>query len=328
MSAVLAMCAVLLAFPAHAQHQNSGPRVVRLHRLAVAARQGSADEVVLPITEIRARRRLNAAVRRGDAARRPALCLHAPVEIRRLRSRAAPRWVGAVTDCSGKPTLRGMAALALLAQPVRTAPMNLSAAITELRRAAPEAGFDLADDAPTRLPTRAGRTVQTPRPTVIRDEHTHDPIVEVTRGARTVHPRMLQLLQRLADQFPGRTIEIVSGYRPGQSTSRHAHARALDLRVIGVRNEALRDFARTLPNVGVGFYPNSVFIHLDVRDPDEGPAYWTDFSGPGETPRYGHWPPTDQDIRNEVDWMATRSGDRLLEESNGQGANPDAEREQ
>ena len=31
-------------------------------------------------------------------------------------------------------------------------------------------------------------------------------------------------------------------------------------------NEALRDFCRTLKNVGCGYYPNSVFVHMDVRD--------------------------------------------------------------
>ena len=59
----------------------------------------------------------------------------------------------------------------------------------------------------------------------------------------------------------------------------------------------------TLPNAGVGYYPNSVFVHLDTRDANEGAAFWTDFSGPGETPRYGHWPPTDQEVRSEVEWM-------------------------
>jgi hypothetical protein len=137
-------------------------------------------------------------------------------------------------------------------------------------------------------------------------------MIEVARGARALHPRMLQLLQAIVEHFPGRPIEVVSGYRPGEGASRHSHARALDLRLVGVRHEALRDFARTLPGAGVGFYPNSVFIHLDVRDTDEGSAFWTDYSGPGETPRYGHWPPTDQDVRHEVGWMVDNSTQQLV----------------
>jgi len=36
--------------------------------------------------------------------------------------------------------------------------------------------------------------------------------------------------------------------------------------------------------VGVGYYPNSVFIHLDSRDRD---GYWIDYSRPGEKAIYG-----------------------------------------
>jgi len=35
--------------------------------------------------------------------------------------------------------------------------------------------------------------------------------------------------------------------------------------------------------VGVGYYPNSTFVHLDVRSL---PTYWVDYSKPGEPPRY------------------------------------------
>lgn len=282
-------------------------------RVAAAARQGTADEVVLPVTEVRARRHASAA-RREPAARSARVCLKAPVEIRRLRSRDAPRWVGSLTDCNGRPTLRAMAALALLAQPNRIFSMNLPAAMGELRRMAPAAGLALVDDAPAPRPATR-RAVRTVTPEVIRDPRTRDPIVEVARGARALHPRLLQLLQAVVEHFPGHTVEIVSGYRPGEGTSRHSHARALDLRLLGVRHEELRDFARTLPGAGVGFYPNSVFIHLDVRDTDEGRAFWTDYSGPGETPRYGHWPPTDQDVQNEVGYMVNSNGERLSDEA-------------
>lgn len=295
--------------------ESPAPRPSRIGRLAAASRQGASDEVVLPVTEVRARRAA-AAERREARPRAVRLCLKDPVEIRRLRSRDAPRWVGSLTDCNGRPTLRAMAALALLAQPMRAFAMNLPAAMNELRRVAPAAGLHLVDDvAPPRARTRRG--AQPPaqaRVEVPRDPRTHDPIVEVSRGARALHPRLLQLVQAVVEHFPGRPIEIVSGYRPGEGASRHSHARALDLRVVGVRHEELRDFARTLPDAGVGFYPNSVFIHLDVRDSDEGRAFWTDYSGPGETPRYGHWPPTDQDVQSEVGWMVHSNGGRLTNE--------------
>jgi hypothetical protein len=52
-----------------------------------------------------------------------------------------------------------------------------------------------------------------------------------------------------------------------------------------VPNEALRDFMRGFDDVGVGYYPNSSFVHLDVREVN---TYWIDYSGPGEAPQYRH----------------------------------------
>jgi hypothetical protein len=49
-----------------------------------------------------------------------------------------------------------------------------------------------------------------------------------------------------------------------------------------VPNEVVRDYVRTFNRVGVGYYPNSSFVHLDVR---EYAAYWVDYSRPGEAPR-------------------------------------------
>lgn len=99
---------------------------------------------------------------------------------------------------------------------------------------------------------------------------------------------LLKHVQTVAERFPGRRVEVVSAYRAPvgeqRASSRHCKAKAMDFRVSGVPNTRLRDFARTLGNVGVGFYPNSTFIHLDVR---ERPAFWVDWSGPGEPARYG-----------------------------------------
>lgn len=150
---------------------------------------------------------------------------------------------------------------------------------------------------------------------VNRDAHTRDAVVEVDRRVRVLHPRLLEMLARVAERWPGRAIEVVSGYRPSNDPhagSRHAHARALDFRVVGVSRESLRDFCRTLPLAGVGYYPHSVFVHLDVRDRAEGSARWTDYSEPGERPRYGHWPPNADDVVREMHHITQRV-DALLE---------------
>jgi uncharacterized protein YcbK (DUF882 family) len=101
-------------------------------------------------------------------------------------------------------------------------------------------------------------------------------------------PRLVALVTVVSNHFGGRTLEVVSGYRaytPTQYTphSNHNFGKALDFRVQGVRNEELRDFCRSLRNAGCGYYPNSTFVHMDVRDSK---AYWVDLSRPGEPPRY------------------------------------------
>jgi hypothetical protein len=120
---------------------------------------------------------------------------------------------------------------------------------------------------------------------------------EWTRGVRIIHPRLLWAMQRLADAFPWRTIYVYSGYRPtfdakpGSHASRHGSGRALDVGVLGVANEQLFEACRKLHDVGCGFYPNSKFIHVDVRGPATGHPFWIDISRPGEPSQYvDSWP--------------------------------------
>ncbi|MEQ8452641.1 MAG: LysM peptidoglycan-binding domain-containing protein [Sandaracinaceae bacterium] len=99
--------------------------------------------------------------------------------------------------------------------------------------------------------------------------------------------RLVEILARVSDHFGGRQITIVSGYRHSggntRESSRHTQGHALDIRVRGVPNHAVRDYLRSFDRVGVGFYPRSHFVHIDVRDRS---AYWVDWSRPGEAPRY------------------------------------------
>lgn len=103
-----------------------------------------------------------------------------------------------------------------------------------------------------------------------------------------IDPRLIALAAIVSNHFGSRKLEYISGFRPYSPTqytphSNHNLGRAMDFRVEGVPNEVLRDYCRTLKNVGVGYYPNSTFVHLDVRT---SPAYWIDYSRPGEPPRY------------------------------------------
>lgn len=109
-----------------------------------------------------------------------------------------------------------------------------------------------------------------------------------TGASHPIEPRLISLLGVMSNHFGSRKIEVVSGFRPYTPTqytkdSNHNHGRAIDFRVIGVPNEAVRDFCRTLKSTGCGYYPNSTFVHMDVR---ESSAFWIDYSKPGEPPRY------------------------------------------
>ena len=118
-----------------------------------------------------------------------------------------------------------------------------------------------------------------------------------------IDPRLMRQLALFSDHFGGRVLEVISGFRParpGQYTahSNHNIGHAVDFRVRGVPNHVTRDFCRSLANTGCGFYPRSVFIHMDVRSSS---AYWVDWSRPGERPRYGReGHPPDDDVRHDA----------------------------
>jgi uncharacterized protein YcbK (DUF882 family) len=121
----------------------------------------------------------------------------------------------------------------------------------------------------------------------------------------SVSADLLRLLQRVADHWPGHAIRVQSGVRPlvrrpGKSPGNHMLGRAIDFSVEGVSNEDLRDFCRALPHAGVGYYPNSSFVHLDTRDRA---WYWVDISGPGQAAHY-----VDPDTVEETDQERSDDG--------------------
>jgi uncharacterized protein YcbK (DUF882 family) len=92
-------------------------------------------------------------------------------------------------------------------------------------------------------------------------------------------PRTLALVYGIQVHFAVPEIRVVSGYRvprPG-SRSNHGKGRAVDLVVPGVADEEVARYARELGFVGVGVYPSSQFVHVDVRPRS---YFWVDFSGP------------------------------------------------
>jgi uncharacterized protein YcbK (DUF882 family) len=94
-----------------------------------------------------------------------------------------------------------------------------------------------------------------------------------------VDPRTLGLVYRIQRHFAVPEIRVVSGYRvpkPG-SHSNHGKGRAIDLVVPGVPDEEVARFARDMGFSGVGVYPTSQFVHVDIRPRS---YFWVDYSGP------------------------------------------------
>ena len=115
-----------------------------------------------------------------------------------------------------------------------------------------------------------------------------------TNDASHYDPKEFDLLNSVMTKLgkPNGVIEIVCGYRTpwsnsflrsrGASTgvaknSQHMQAKAIDIRVPGVRTAKLRDVALSLRGGGVGYYPVSQFVHVDV-----GPVRRWTFAGSSE----------------------------------------------
>lgn len=105
-----------------------------------------------------------------------------------------------------------------------------------------------------------------------------------TGNEHPVAPRLLDVLYRIQTHFDAEELRIISGYRTPRrgKTSNHGKGRALDIVVPGARDEEVAKFAREIGFVGVGIYPTSGFVHVDVR---ERSYFWVDTSGPGRRNR-------------------------------------------
>ncbi len=89
-----------------------------------------------------------------------------------------------------------------------------------------------------------------------------------------VHPRLLRVFPMLSSRFGGRTITVVSGFRPHRGSSdaprnRHALGYAVDLRVEGIPLRAVWEFCQTIHGMGCGLSTRGNFVHVDVRTTDE-----------------------------------------------------------
>jgi uncharacterized protein YcbK (DUF882 family) len=96
-------------------------------------------------------------------------------------------------------------------------------------------------------------------------------------GAETpIDPRLIELLHTIARRTSGKIL-LVSGFRaPMFSTAKlsyHTRGMAADIRIPGMTPLMVRDLVMGMGVKGVGYYPVSQFVHVDVRDEK---AYWVD----------------------------------------------------
>lgn len=180
-------------------------------------------------------------------------CVRDPIEIARL---SGEEQKFSLTRCKGKPAEKAVERLSVMMRPYSAAKPS---SLPELHPKASSKGL------------REG---------------------ELAPGVHAADPGLLSRLQAVAGEFPGHQITIVSGYRPGGNGAYHRHGKAVDVRVEGVKTEALATFCRGLVDTGCGYYPNSGFVHLDVRPKGTGHVYWIDAAAPGEPSQFvSSWPP-------------------------------------
>jgi uncharacterized protein YcbK (DUF882 family) len=97
-------------------------------------------------------------------------------------------------------------------------------------------------------------------------------------GAETpLDPRLIELLYRISQRTHTK-IEVVSGFRAPMfslaTLSYHTRGMAADIRIPGMTPLMVRDLARSMGVKGIGYYPVSQFVHVDVRDDKQ---EWTDY---------------------------------------------------
>ena len=99
-----------------------------------------------------------------------------------------------------------------------------------------------------------------------------------TGESTRMDPRLYDMLHALSLACGGDTFEIISGYRSSTTNtmlrktrgggvakrSLHMDGKAIDIRLVGVDTARLRDAALALGAGGVGYYPDSDFVHIDT----------------------------------------------------------------
>lgn len=102
-------------------------------------------------------------------------------------------------------------------------------------------------------------------------DHRNDKIADMD-------PKLILLLNDVSDKFgDGQTLHIISGYRSPESNAKlaaasngvakhsmHMDGKAIDIRMPGKDLAQLHKAAMSMKAGGVGYYPDSQFVHMDT----------------------------------------------------------------
>lgn len=99
----------------------------------------------------------------------------------------------------------------------------------------------------------------------------------LTHEAAPIPIELIELVDHIEDHFHAREVAVISGYRsPALNTqlrsagrgvaknSRHMRGEAIDIRLPGISTQQLYRYAWSLRQGGVGYYPKTGFVHVDV----------------------------------------------------------------
>lgn len=99
-----------------------------------------------------------------------------------------------------------------------------------------------------------------------------------TGDVKVIDPRLLDLLHAISQKAgPKASLHLISGYRSPKTNqklrqnssgvarkSMHMLGHAADIRIPGVETATLRKIAVKIGGGGVGYYPKSDFVHVDI----------------------------------------------------------------
>jgi uncharacterized protein YcbK (DUF882 family) len=101
---------------------------------------------------------------------------------------------------------------------------------------------------------------------------------------KPIHPRLIEILTKLARHFGKKRIDVMSGVRTppyGAPHSKHFVGNAMDIVIPGVPARKVSDWVwHNFHGVGTGYYTKQQFSHIDVRELD---VKWVDSCLHGES---------------------------------------------